>query len=131
MIREIGFFISGRNLPRMKRIIRTGTLNAELRATQQLVVDSSKIAERMRIARELHDLLGHHLTGLSLNLEVASHLTQGQTQEHIQTAQSVTKLLLEDVREVVNKHAAGSFSAGNNPGNAYPRQKGDDHSWLR
>src|SRR5215470_18132869 len=46
-------------------------LNAELRATQQLLVDSSQVSERMRIARELHDLVGHHLTGLSLNLEVA------------------------------------------------------------
>jgi len=77
-------------------------LNAELRATQQLLVDSSQVAERMRIARELHDLVGHHLTGLSLNLEVASHLTEGKAQEHIQTAQSVTKVLLQDVREVVN-----------------------------
>ena len=77
-------------------------LNAELRATQQLLVDSSQVAERMRIARELHDLVGHHLTGLSLNLEVASHLTDGKAQDHIQTAQSVTKLLLQDVREVVN-----------------------------
>src|SRR5215472_17863678 len=77
-------------------------LNAELRATQQLLVDSSQVAERLRIARELHDLVGHHLTGLSLNLEVASHLTEGKAQEHIQTAQSVTKLLLQDVREVVS-----------------------------
>ncbi len=77
-------------------------LNAELSATQQLLIDSSQVAERMRIARELHDLVGHHLTGLSLNLEVASHLTEGKAQEHIRTAQSVTKVLLQDVREVVN-----------------------------
>jgi len=89
------------------------TLNAELRATQQLLVDSSQVAERMRIARELHDLVGHHLTGLSLNLEVASHLTEGKAQEHIQTAQSVTKVLLEDVREVVNSlRGDDSFDLG-------------------
>jgi len=63
-------------------------LNTELRATQQLLVDSSKVAERMRIARELHDLLGHHLTALSLNLEVASHLTQDRAQEHIHRQRS-------------------------------------------
>lgn len=88
-------------------------LNAELRATQQLLVDSSQVAERMRIARELHDLVGHHLTALSLNLEVASHLTQGQAQEHIQTAQSVTKLVLQDVREVVSSlRGDDSFDLG-------------------
>jgi signal transduction histidine kinase len=88
-------------------------LNAELRATQQLLVDSSQVSERMRIARELHDLVGHHLTGLSLNLEVANHLTQGKAQEHIQTAQSVTKLLLQDVREVVSSlRGDDSFDLG-------------------
>ena len=88
-------------------------LNAELRATQQLLVDSSQVAERMRIARELHDLVGHHLTGLSLNLEVASHLAQGKAQAHIQTAQSVTKLLLQDVREVVSSlRGDDSFDLG-------------------
>jgi signal transduction histidine kinase len=88
-------------------------LNAELRATQQLLVDSGQVAERMRIARELHDLVGHHLTGLSLNLEVASHLSEGKAQEHIQTAQSVTKLLLQDVREVVNSlRGDDSFDLG-------------------
>ena len=49
-------------------------LNAELRATRALLAESSRLGERMRISRELHDLVGHHLTALSLNLEVASHL---------------------------------------------------------
>ena len=61
------------------------------------------LAERMRISRELHDLIGHHLTALSLNLEVASHLVSGQAQDHVRQAQSVAKLLLGDVREVVSQ----------------------------
>lgn len=78
-------------------------LNAELRATRTLLAESSRMAERMRISRELHDLVGHHLTALSLNLEVASHLVEGKAQEHVRQAQSVARLLLGDVREVVSQ----------------------------
>jgi len=79
-------------------------LNAELRATRALLAESSRLGERMRISRDLHDLMGHHLTALSLNLEVASHLAQEpQAQEHVRKAQTVAKLLLNDVREVVSQ----------------------------
>ena len=78
-------------------------LNSELRATRTLLTESSRIGERMRISRELHDLVGHHLTALSLNLEVASHLVSGNAQEHVRQAQTVAKLLLSDVREVVSQ----------------------------
>lgn len=78
-------------------------LNAELRATRALLAESSRLSERMRISRELHDLLGHHLTALSLNLEVASHLAEGRSREHVQQAQTLAKLLLTDVREAVSQ----------------------------
>jgi signal transduction histidine kinase len=77
-------------------------VNSELRATQALLADNTRIAERVRIARELHDLVGHHLTALTLNLEVATHLADGKALEHVQQAHSLAKLLLADVREVVN-----------------------------
>lgn len=78
-------------------------LNSELRATRALLAESTRIAERMRIARDLHDLVGHHLTALSLNLEVASHLVNSQAAEHVQKAQVTAKHLLSDVREVVSE----------------------------
>lgn len=78
-------------------------LNAELRSTRALLAESSRLSERMRISRELHDLLGHHLTALSLNLEVASHLSEGRSREHVQQAQALAKLLLTDVREAVSQ----------------------------
>lgn len=78
-------------------------VNAELRATQVLLAESSRMAERMRISRELHDLVGHHLTALSINLEVAAHQVEGKPLEHVRQAQSVAKLLLQDVREVVSQ----------------------------
>jgi len=78
-------------------------LNTELRATRVLLAESARVNERTRISRELHDLLGHHLTALSLNLEVAGHITEGRAQEHVQQAHTLAKLLLTDVREAVSQ----------------------------
>ena len=75
----------------------------DLQNTRLLATESSRIAERVRIARELHDLVGHHLTALTLNLEVASHLVEGNAKDKVRQAQSVAKLLLSDVREVVSQ----------------------------
>jgi signal transduction histidine kinase len=77
-------------------------LNSELLATQSLLTENTRIAERVRISRELHDLVGHHLTALTLNLEVASHTSEGKPREHIDQAASIARLLLSDVREVVS-----------------------------
>lgn len=81
--------------------------HAELVATQELLAESSRMAERVRISRELHDLLGHHLTSLSLNLEVASHLTEGEARDHVEQASSMARLLLSDVREAVREIREG------------------------
>ena len=63
---------------------------------------AGRAEERLRIARDLHDALGHHLTALSLNLEVAVHSTGGDAIEPVRTAQSIAKMLLADVRDVVS-----------------------------
>ena len=77
--------------------------NAELRMTTELLEISSRTSERLRIARDLHDLLGHHLTALSLNLEVAGHVASGDAKEHIEKSKSIAKHLLADVRDVVSR----------------------------
>ena len=82
-------------------------LNAELRATRLLLAESARVNERTRISRELHDLLGHHLTALSLNLEVAGHLTEGRAQEHVKQSHTLARLLLTDVREAVSQLREG------------------------
>ena len=80
-----------------------GRTNAELLATRSLLEENSRVSERVRIARDLHDTLGHHLTALSLQLEVASRLASGQAASHVEEAHAIAKLLLSDVREVVNQ----------------------------
>jgi signal transduction histidine kinase len=61
------------------------------------------VAERLRISRDLHDTLGHHLTALSLQLEVASRLASGPAAERVHEAHAITRLLLSDVRDVVSR----------------------------
>jgi signal transduction histidine kinase len=77
-------------------------VNAELRMASALLEVSARSAERLRIARELHDVLGHHLTALSLQLEVASHLALGEAKKPVEEAKQIAKLLLREVREVVS-----------------------------
>jgi len=77
--------------------------NAELQATQALLSENIRVAERLRISRDLHDTLGHHLTALSLQLEVASRLASGALADRISESHAITKLLLGDVRDVVSR----------------------------
>ncbi len=74
----------------------------QLAATQDMLANTSRQDERLRISRDIHDVLGHHLTGLSLQLEVASHSEGAKAREHLAQAQLIAKLLLSDVRQVVN-----------------------------
>ncbi len=77
--------------------------NAELTATRELLAENTRASERLRISRDLHDTLGHHLTALSLQLDVASRLTSGPAAVHVDQAHAITRLLLADVRDVVSQ----------------------------
>ena len=71
------------------------------------LAERSRAEERLRIARELHDALGHHLTAMSLNLEVAAHQTTGEARDNVRTAQSLARLLLGDIREIATSMKQG------------------------
>ena len=66
----------------------------------------AKTAERERIARDLHDTLGHTLTSITLKAQLAKKLGE---QGHIENAlkeisevEQISRTTLADVREVVN-----------------------------
>ncbi len=80
---------------------QTAALNRELIATRELLKESSRQSERLRIARDLHDLLGHHMTALILNLEVAKHSAEGKALEKVEQSLALGKLLLSDLRTAV------------------------------
>jgi signal transduction histidine kinase len=77
--------------------------HTELLSTRALLAENSRNEERLRISRDLHDTLGHHLTALSLQLDVASRLTDGKAADHVRQAHAITRLLLSDVRDVVSE----------------------------
>ena len=82
---------------------RVAELNRELIATRQLLSESAAQSERLRIARDLHDILGHHMTALILNLEVASHGVDGEAKEQVVQSLALAKLLLGDLRSTVSE----------------------------
>lgn len=75
--------------------------HADLRAASTLLAASTRDAERLRISRDLHDVVGHQLTALALELEVASHRVTGDGAEHVLRARGIAKDLLGDVRATV------------------------------
>jgi signal transduction histidine kinase len=77
--------------------------NTELRATQAILDESARTAERLRIARDLHDVMGHTLTTLTIHLDVAGKLTSGRAAEHVAYARTAAGELLDQVRSVVSR----------------------------
>ena len=79
------------------------------------VEELSAIRERNRIAREIHDTLGHALTLLSVQLETATQLearSDPRLHEELLQARQVTKACLTDVRYSVEALRPDDASAG-------------------
>jgi two-component system, NarL family, sensor histidine kinase DesK len=77
-------------------------LNAELTATRDLLAHDSRLAERLTIARELHDTLGHHLAALGLHLDLARRTATGVAVQPVGHAHTISQSMLSDVRRVVS-----------------------------
>ncbi|WP_217183221.1 sensor histidine kinase [Streptomyces sp. AC495_CC817] len=68
------------------------------------VAELSAAAERNRLARDLHDSLGHHLTAMSVQLEMASEFRTRDPEaarEAVDEARRSVTLALADVRQSV------------------------------
>lgn len=75
--------------------------NAELAATQTMLEQSVRLSERLQLSRDLHDICGHQLTALTLNLEFLSHQATSPVKEGILETKQVAKELLAEIRKVV------------------------------
>ncbi|EAR09721.1 sensor histidine kinase [Reinekea blandensis] len=97
------FRMSQRVLQEQEARDEISMLNRELIATQALLQESTKQSERLRISRDLHDGLGHHLTALILKLQYLTYTTSGENQTLVKEAHDMAKQLLTDVRETVSE----------------------------
>ena len=78
--------------------------NAHLRFTQALLTHTAADTERRRISRELHDGLGHQLTLLSLELELAYALGDAETkQTSLERARRLNHGAIDLVRDNVQE----------------------------
>ena len=79
-------------------------LNADLEATRFLLAESSRLAERLHLARELHDGAGHALALLNVKLEIAQQKVSGEpADDAVREARAASKELFRQVREIVGQ----------------------------
>ncbi len=81
-----------------------GRANAKLRLAQGEIERLAKVAERERIARDLHDLLGHTLSSITLKSELASRLAArdpARAEREMREVAQVSRQALKETREAV------------------------------
>lgn len=76
-------------------------VNQQLLTTRIILAQSSKQDERLRIARDLHDILGHQLTALNLQLEILQHKVSADLHTSVADTKHLAKQLLDNIRAVV------------------------------
>lgn len=77
-------------------------INAELLATRRLLAESARSEERLRLSRELHDVVGHKLTALKLQLRLLAREAPDAIGPSIDDCMRLSDELLTDVRGVVS-----------------------------
>ncbi|MER5635823.1 histidine kinase [Kitasatospora sp. NPDC002227] len=95
-------FLGGLAMTGLQRLIVT---MRELREARAAVAHLAAAEERLRLARDLHDLLGHSLSLITLKSELAGRLMDQSQSEaaraQIADIESVARQSLVDVREAV------------------------------
>ncbi len=80
--------------------------NNQLEEYAKITEHMSKTRERNRIAREIHDTLGHTLTGISVGIEACIATVEHspkETKEHLEKILSVARNGLLDIRRSINE----------------------------
>jgi len=79
-------------------------MNRQLRKANEEIEHLAKLAERERIARDLHDVLGHTLSVITLKSELAGKLIDRDPQragKEIREVEEISRQALSDVRDAI------------------------------
>lgn len=94
--------------------IRAGRLAEELRevnagllATRSVLDETARDQERLRVSRELHDVAGHKLTALKLNLRRLASDPAVAEREELLTSARLADELLDELRALVRQLRIG------------------------
>lgn len=97
----------------MRAIWQFTRLHRMLAKAQAEIEELATSNERLRIGRDLHDLLGHSLSALALRADLArSHLHRGQTEGADAELEQIAKMArdaLQEVRQVVTAYRETHF----------------------
>ncbi len=91
---------------------QVGRSNARLQLAQDEIEHLAKVAERERIARDLHDLLGHTLSLIILKSELASKLAERdplRARDEIRDVERISREALSEVRQAVRGYRGGGI----------------------
>jgi two-component system sensor histidine kinase DesK len=89
---------------------QVGRANKRLAMAHDEIEHLAKVAERERIARDLHDVLGHTLSLIILKSELASKLADRDPQrarDEIRDVERISREALSEVRQAVRGYRAG------------------------
>jgi two-component system sensor histidine kinase DesK len=102
--------IGAMNIQHAKRI----AANCRLQMAQEEIEHLAKTAERERIARDLHDVLGHTLSVIILKSELASRMVDRDVSRAIQEIRDVERIsreALADVRSALKGYRTAGLNA--------------------
>jgi two-component system sensor histidine kinase DesK len=86
----------------------------KLLASQEEIERLAKVAERERIARDLHDLLGHTLSLIALKAELAGKLLERDPRRaaaEVKELERISRQALREVRSAVSGYRSQGFDA--------------------
>jgi two-component system sensor histidine kinase DesK len=93
--------------------VNTSRMNAKLRMAQHEIEHLAKVAERERIARDLHDVIGHTLSLIVLKSELASKLAErdpARAAVEIQDVERIARDALTQIRTALTGYRSAGLT---------------------